>query len=308
MVIEIKNSEQLIAEFIDIYNSLKKQLDGTNYNLFELINFVNLYRVDSIELFYDFINPNVSKLDIYMKKIGISKPLDPIKKLKLYSELVNRFYELMAFHLTSNVELENILNNGMSPMFKQTEFSEIYDVVLNLSENTQEQLFPFIKNKEHPMSDYHNYSYTVYLRKEGFSYGYSPEWVKILTNSNKLKNITDVVKYIRDICEKNNESEENILKVINLGIKYYEKYQNSKRYIVIFPLNLAENYMPLPTQKDEIDKICTSSDFEFYFDFYLTRIEEKIDEKSKQIIPNNMIIAIDEDIKEITTNLSKKNK
>ena len=228
-----------------IIESLLESVKPTNtFDKNILIEFAIIFRTDNIDLFNEYYKSFQDKpyfvfgsdsLDM-PKIIEIFKMKNNSNDEEMISEefLQNYFLNGYVFHSTTDVDIANIMINGMNPS-KKIHVDDTAEVKKILSEEALSSFFP-CENKDVPY-----WYYTTRLNLFNL-YGI-PEWFRAITGNieGDFQNISidDILTRIREKSAYYGNSDEATQKLEQLVRVYYERYKDARKMLVLIPLSGA---------------------------------------------------------------------
>ena len=205
----------------------------------EILEFCNYFRQEDIELFDEYrkiyqetefqpVREKSKKIvELYKRKLGITSENDK-RLLETILEVIGN--NGLGFHLTNNIDVKNIIENGLDPKAKSDSVGRLREIKNSLSKETVGELFPY------QGSDEDKYSYSTNPRLN-VSYGRCPEWLLNLTSYayNTGTELPEVLEDIAELCKENGESPESIETLLKFTEENYKKYLKTRKEMVVFP-------------------------------------------------------------------------
>lgn len=258
----------------------------------EMLEFCNYFRTEDIKIFdeyrkiYQETEFKATKekakriVELYKKKLGIASENDP-KLLETILEIIGN--DGLGFHLTNNIDVKNITENGLDPKAKIDSVEKIKEIKKQLSKETIWQLFPY------QGSDENKYSYSTNPRLN-VNYGRCPEWLLNLTSYayNTNTELSEVLEDISDLCQENGESSESTETLLKFTEENYKKYLTTRKKMIVFPntKEIDRNIFNGMTAEEACIMIISSK-------------EKGIDERGQKPISPEQIAVIDIKSREI---------
>ena len=267
-----------MEKFKNNYHSLRNKLEE-EYPLPVIIQFCVYFDSDDENLFREFAasyNPPGDNSDLLIRIYAKRYDLDPIKDLKVIRNLYvdNVLNNGYSYHLTTNVNAENILKEGLNPPFPTEEEKELEDIKSMLTEEGLKSFFPF-----HNQERYLFYSKVL---KQNVRYGRAPEWLQDLKIG--TDNIETFGRY---------ESSDAKIALMQFTKKYVTKYKDAKRIVIMIPNRLLDSSRKNGKLTSEmLDK--TGLDVKSLIQQLERVLKSQIDERSKNFIPGDNLIYIEE--------------